>query len=148
MLTWCSRAVNRIFGSPLAASRTRSSPLGPLSRLGVRYGLGSSAFSLVNGLPSTISFGPPLPSFDRFVGTMPLCDSLSPCTRSTGQHRRPARPALFYWLDAPTECPSGKAAAPRLRGGCLPHPRRPLASLPGLPRTIRRPSQPASDRRR
>jgi hypothetical protein len=44
--------------------RTRSSPLGPLSRLGVRYGLGSSAFSLVNGLPSTISFGPPLPSFD------------------------------------------------------------------------------------
>src|ERR1035438_385359 len=31
MLTWFSRAVNRIFGSPLAASRTRSSPLGPLS---------------------------------------------------------------------------------------------------------------------
>src|SRR5258708_5200391 len=73
MSTWCSRAVNRIFGSPLAACRTRSSTLGPLSRLGVRYGLGSSAFSLVSGLPSTISFGPPLPSFDRFVGTIPLC---------------------------------------------------------------------------
>src|SRR5258708_6459056 len=88
MSTWCSRAVNRIFGSPLAACRTRSSTLGPLSRLGVRYGLGSSAFSLVSGLPSTISFGPPLPSFDRFVGTMPLCDS----RRARGTYRSSPSP--------------------------------------------------------
>lgn len=32
-------------------------------------------FSLVNGLSSTTSFGPPLPSFGCFVGTMPLYDS-------------------------------------------------------------------------
>ena len=44
----------------------------------VRHGLSCSAFSLVNGLPSTISFGPPWLSFDRFVGTMPLRDSLPP----------------------------------------------------------------------
>ena len=63
-----------------SSSRTRAQPcVGPLFRLGVRYGLGSSAFSLVNGLPSTISFGPPWPSFDRFVGTMPLYDSPPPC---------------------------------------------------------------------
>jgi hypothetical protein len=47
-------------------------------RPGVRHGLSSSASSLVNGLPSTISFGPPLPAFDRFVGTTPLCHSLLP----------------------------------------------------------------------
>ena len=61
-----------------AALRTRSSPLGPLSRLCVRHGLSSSAFSLVNGLSSTISFGPPLLSFDRFLGTVPLYDFLPP----------------------------------------------------------------------
>jgi hypothetical protein len=44
----------------------------------VRCELGSAAFSMVNGLPSAISFGPPWPAFDRFAGTMPLCDSLSP----------------------------------------------------------------------
>ncbi|SPE24117.1 exported hypothetical protein [Candidatus Sulfopaludibacter sp. SbA3] len=49
------------------------------SRLGVRCGLGSALFSLVRSLPSAISFGPPMPSFDRFIATMPLCDSLSPC---------------------------------------------------------------------
>ena len=41
-------------------------------------GIGGLAFSPVNGLPSTVSFGPPWLSFDRFVGTMPLCDSLPP----------------------------------------------------------------------
>ena len=35
-------------------------------------------FSLVNALPSTVSFAPPLPSFDRFAGTMPLYDSPPP----------------------------------------------------------------------
>jgi hypothetical protein len=33
-----------------------------------------SSCKLVNGLPSAISFGPVWPAFDRFVGTMPLCD--------------------------------------------------------------------------
>jgi hypothetical protein len=41
----------------LAASRTRSSPLGPLSWLGVQYGLGCHTFSSVNGLSSTTSAG-------------------------------------------------------------------------------------------
>jgi len=41
-------------------------------------GIGGLAFSPVNGLPSTVSFGPPWLSFDRFVGTIPLCDSLPP----------------------------------------------------------------------
>src|SRR6266446_6445672 len=75
MLTWCSRAVNRCFLSFLAASRTRSSPLRPLSRHGVRHELGSGVFSLVSGLPSTASAsGCPL-LFGRFVGTTPLYDS-------------------------------------------------------------------------
>jgi hypothetical protein len=41
-------------------------------------GIGGLTFSPVNGLPSTVSFSPPWLSFDRFVGTMPLCDSLPP----------------------------------------------------------------------
>ena len=57
MLTWCSRAVNLSFLFFFAASRTRSSPLGPLSRLGVWCELGSGVFSLVSGLPSTTSAG-------------------------------------------------------------------------------------------
>jgi hypothetical protein len=32
-------------------------------------------FSSVSVLPSTTSFGPPLPSFDRFAGNMALYDS-------------------------------------------------------------------------
>src|SRR6516165_10406218 len=60
MLTWCSRAVNFSFLSFLAASRTRSSPLGLLSRLGVRHRLGRCVFSLVFGLPSTTSAGDPI----------------------------------------------------------------------------------------
>src|ERR1700740_339634 len=62
MLTWCSSAVNFSFLSFLAASRTRSSPLRPLPRHGVRCELGSGVFSLVSGLPSTTSAGgcPPL----------------------------------------------------------------------------------------
>src|SRR6516164_4990486 len=79
MLTWCSRAVNFSFLSFLAASRTRSSPLGLLSRLGVRHRLGRCVFSLVFGLPSTTSAGDdPSPLFGCFVGTMPQYDSPSP----------------------------------------------------------------------
>src|ERR1039457_3776619 len=79
MLTWCSRAVNFCFPSFFAASRTRSSPLGPLSRLGVRRELGSSVFSLVSGLPSTTSAGGSPLLFGCFAGTMPLYDSPLPC---------------------------------------------------------------------
>src|SRR5215467_7375567 len=75
MLTWCSRAVNFSFPFFLAASRTRSSPLGLLSRLGVRPRLGCRVFSLVFGLPSTTSAGDPSPLFGCFVGTMPQYDS-------------------------------------------------------------------------
>src|SRR5215470_9523527 len=75
MLTWCSRAVNFSFLSFLAASRTRSSPLGLLSRLGVRPRLGCRVFSLVFGLPSTTSAGDPSLLFDCFVGSMPQYDS-------------------------------------------------------------------------
>src|SRR5215470_7895404 len=74
MLTWCSRAVNFSFLSFLAASRTRSSPLGLLSRLGVRHRLGCCVFSLVFGLPSTTSAGDPSPLFGCFVDTMPQYD--------------------------------------------------------------------------
>src|ERR1022692_1584908 len=81
MLTWCSRAVNFSFPSCFAASRTRSSPLSPLSRLGVRHGLGCCVFSLVNGLPSTASAGDDSLLFGCFVGTMPLYDSPPPCMR-------------------------------------------------------------------
>ena len=81
MLTWCSRAVNFCFYPSLAASRTRSSPLGPLSRLGVRHGLGSSVFSLVSGLSSTTSAGDPSLLFGCFAGTTPLYDSPSPFMR-------------------------------------------------------------------
>src|SRR5262249_32008655 len=52
MVTGCSRAVNRSFPSFRAALRTRSSPLGPLSWLGVQRGLGCSTFSFVRVLPS------------------------------------------------------------------------------------------------
>src|SRR6516164_11836783 len=78
MLTWCSRAVNFSFPSFPAASRTRSSPLGLLSRLGVRPRLGCCVFSLVFGLPSTTSAGDPSLLFGCFVGTMPPYDSPSP----------------------------------------------------------------------
>src|SRR6266849_6015229 len=75
MLTWCSSAVNFSFPFCFAASRTRSSPLRPLSRHGVRCELGSGVFSLVSGLPSTTSaVGFPL-LFGCFVGTTPLYDS-------------------------------------------------------------------------
>src|SRR5213078_619761 len=63
-----SRAVNRTFPSFFATSRTRSSPLDPLSRLCVRHWLDCSVFSLTSGLPSTTSAcGLPL-LFGCFVG--------------------------------------------------------------------------------
>ena len=94
MLTWCSRAVNFRFPS-FAASRTRASPLGPLSRLGVRRGLGSCVFSLVSGLPSTASAGGRPLLFDCFAGTMPLYDSPLPCMRDLWLIAFSLRPATL-----------------------------------------------------
>src|ERR1700684_132253 len=75
MLTWCSRAVNFRFPSFLATSRTRSSPLGLLSRLCVRPRLGCCVFSLVCGLFSTTSAGDAPPLFGCFADTTPQYDS-------------------------------------------------------------------------
>ena len=94
MLTWCSRAVNFSFLSFLAASRTRSSPLGPLSRLGVRYGLGCCVFSLVSGLPSTTSAGDRPLLFGCFVGTTPLYDSPPPFMKDLSLIAFSFRPSL------------------------------------------------------
>ena len=68
--------MNRTFPSFfLAALRTRSSPFGPLSRLGVRRWLDCRVFSSVSGLPSTPSADGLPPLFGCFVGTTPLYDS-------------------------------------------------------------------------
>src|SRR5205823_13032783 len=69
----------RIFLFPFATLRTCSSPLGPLSRLCVRHGLGRSMFSLVSGLSSASSAGSRPPLFGCLAGTTPLYDSPSPC---------------------------------------------------------------------
>jgi hypothetical protein len=95
MLTWCSRAVNFNFSSFLAASRTRSSPLGPLSRLGVRHGFGCRVFPLVCGLPSTTSAGGGPLLFGCFAGTIPQYDSPLPCVRGLPLIAFPLRPAAF-----------------------------------------------------
>src|SRR5581483_9689387 len=81
MLTWCNRAVNFSFLFFLAASRTRSSPLSLLSRLGVRHRLCCRVFSLVCGLLSTTSAGDFSLLSGCFVGTMPQYDSPSPFMR-------------------------------------------------------------------
>ena len=94
MLTWCSRAVNFSFSFFLAASRTRSSPFGLLSRLGVRPGLGCRVFSLVCGLPSTTSAGDFSLLFGCFVGNMPQYDSPSPFMRDLPLIAFSLRPAL------------------------------------------------------
>ncbi len=61
-----------------AASRTRASPFGSLSRLGVRHEFGSCVFSLASGLSSTASAGDFAPLFGCFAGTTPLYDSPPP----------------------------------------------------------------------
>src|SRR5215469_6789978 len=95
MLTWCSRAVNFSFLFFLAASRTRSSPLGLLSRLGVRPRLGCCVFSLVCGLLSTASAGVLPLLFGCFVDTIPQYDSPSPCVRDLPLMTFSLRPALL-----------------------------------------------------
>src|SRR5205823_11038708 len=94
--TWCSRAVNFNFPSFLAASRTRSSPLRPFSRLGVRHELGSGVFSLVSGLPSTTSAGGCPLCFGCFVSTMPLYDSPPSCMEDLWLIAFSSRPAYFH----------------------------------------------------
>src|ERR1017187_6853213 len=107
MLTWCSRAVNFCFPSFFAASRTRSSPLGPLSRLGVRRELGSSVFSLVSGLPSTTSAGGSPLLFGCFAGTMPLYDSPLPCMEDLWLIAFSSRPV--HYLRAAAGSPGSRA---------------------------------------
>src|ERR1017187_810874 len=107
MLTWCSRAVNFRFPSCLAASRTRSSPLGPLLRHGVRHGLGSGVFSLVCGLPSTTSASDLSLLFGCFASTMPQYDSPLPCMRDLSLIAFSLRPA--YCSRAATGYPGSRA---------------------------------------
>src|SRR5215471_16950901 len=95
MVTWCSKAVNRNFRSPFAALRTRSSPLGPLSRLGVRRWLDCSMFSLVILLPSTPSAGGCPPLFGCFAGTTTLYDSPPPCMWGLSLIAFPHRPTFL-----------------------------------------------------
>src|SRR5438445_12270232 len=83
MLTSCSSAVNFSFPFCFAALRTRSSPLRPLSRRGVRRELGFGVFSLVSGLPSTTSAGGCPLLFGCFVSTTPLYDSPALKRRAT-----------------------------------------------------------------
>ena len=99
MLTWCSKAVNVSFLSFLATSRTRSSPLGLLSRLCVRSRLGCRVFSSVCGLFSTASAGGPPLLFDCFVDTMPQYDSPPSCMRDL--------PLIAFSL-RPAQLPDGR----------------------------------------
>src|SRR5215472_13991453 len=96
MLTWCSRAVNFSFPSFLAASRTRSSPLGLVSRLGVRPRLGCRVFSLVCDLPSTTSAGDESLLFGCFVGTTSLYDSPLPFVMDLPLIAFSFRPTLLH----------------------------------------------------
>src|SRR5438128_7373996 len=96
MLTWCNSAVNFSFPSFFAASRTRSSPLRPLPRHGVRCELGSGVFSLVSGLPSTTSAGGFPLLFGCFAGTTPLYDSLPPCMEVLWLIAFSSRPAYCH----------------------------------------------------
>lgn len=91
---WCSRAVNRIFLSRFAASRT---PRDPMPRFpGSASGASKvrAAFPLVSPLSSTDSaaaFGPAL--FARFSGTMGPSDSPATCMSGVRQNAFPVRPA-------------------------------------------------------
>src|SRR6266581_2076724 len=107
MLTWCSSAVNFSFPFCFAALRTRSSPLRPLSRRGVRCELGSGVFSLVSGLPSTASAGGCPLLFGCFVSTTPLYDSPPPCMEDLWLIAFSSRPAHF--LRAATGSPGSRA---------------------------------------
>src|SRR6516225_9882447 len=139
MVTWCSKAVNRNFLSPFAALRTRSCPLGPLSRLGVRRWLDCSMFSLVIALPSTPSAGGCPPLFGCFAGTTTLYDSPPPCMWGLSLIAFPHRPAIFrprvatgplgsrawsFYTCVGSSTPQGRAALALshiafLRSGCL-----------------------------
>ena len=108
MFTWCSRAVNCSLPSFFAALRTRSSPIGPLLWLGVQHGLDCSAFSLVNGLPSTTSAGGFPLLFGCFAGITPLYDSPPPCMWVLSLIAFSHRPAISR-LRAATGSPGSRA---------------------------------------
>ena len=93
------------FPSFRAASRTRSSPLGPLSQLCVWHGLGCGVFSLASGLPSATSASGRPPLFGCFVGTMPLYDSPWPCMRDL--------PLIAFSLPARRTLPTGSHGVSR-----------------------------------
>jgi hypothetical protein len=71
---WWSSPVNFILRSRFAASRTRSSALGALSRLCVRRAFCPIRFPLVAPLPSTPSAPAFAALFRSFVGTTGTCD--------------------------------------------------------------------------
>src|ERR1035437_7412750 len=72
----------------------------------VRYGLGCSVFSSVNGLPSaTSASGSPL-LFGCFVGTTPWYDSPRPCMRDL--------PLIAFSL-RPANCPRAPTGPPGSR---------------------------------
>ena len=79
----------------LFRSRTRSSPLDPLSRLCVRRWLDCSVFSLASGLPSTTSAVGLPPLFGCFAGTTPLYDSPPPCMVDLSLIAFSSRPAAL-----------------------------------------------------
>ena len=95
--TWRQSARSKRSCSPSfgAVGRTHSNPLHPLSRLGVRSGLGCGVFSLVHGLPSTTSAGGSPLLFGCFVGTTPWYDSPRPCMRDLPLIAFSLRPAAF-----------------------------------------------------
>jgi hypothetical protein len=131
--------VNRNFPSLLAASRTRSSPFGLLSRPCVRPRLGWSVFSLVSVLPSTTSSGDLPLLFGCFAGTIPLYDSPPPYMWDLWLIAFSHRPAVFpprtvtgplgsrawsFYACVGSSTPQGRAALALshiafLRSGCL-----------------------------
>ena len=70
-------------------------------------GVDCRMFSSAGILPSTISFGPPRPSFDRFVGTMMPLDSLEPCRGGLVLLASPTDPSPTGggWLQGIAEAP-------------------------------------------
>jgi hypothetical protein len=87
-VTWCSSAVNRSPLFPFAASCTRSSPLGSLSRFGVRHELGFPRFSLA-GAPRLGQAFPPQPPAAlpvlRSAASQVLWGRTTPHCRSSGK---------------------------------------------------------------
>jgi hypothetical protein len=74
-VTWWSKVVNFISLCSLAAFRTPANPSDTLTPLCVGRVCGCGVFSLISGLPSSLSAIECSILFERFIGTMPLSDS-------------------------------------------------------------------------